>query len=964
MLYTDPLLPPAEWPGVRATYRFAASPSRLVLSLVFDPARVTDGEDVAEQRVEAALLRYAVVAAQLTDAGTRVEVVQSVLPADGGAVGDGAAIGAELAGFAGRVVAELHAALAGGTAAPVPLEVAIPLDPAGLASRADDIFPVTVSLVLSRPPERVDPRARAAVPGADRAATELAPDLDPAEDAGGTPADDAGLARFAAGFRAAFAGFDGAGGAALLAVRTGPAGSSGPAGNPVLWGVRWSPAHGIHAAFRPAGAACFAPAPLGTGLLDGTARVPDLHPDTLEATHARRTFSAVDLDDWAGAFLEAMDEVLSPAVGAAVAVLDGASYRALTDARAQLARALAAGLVPVFPSGPAGDPAAARDGFEEGALASLSAAFAAACIVQVPADVVVAGAAGPASVPPRFLGGVAVAGADATEEHVPAGGGIGLALRATTTEHPGFLTFPATAEEPGRAAELVPELRYRPDVLERPAAADAAAVPTAPERLRLLTGAPGGVLDLPLGRVSILVPLRAFPAAPSLTEHRAEQSPDDGTGTAADPPLLWDYTATLTLPGLAAQDQLWVSLAYDLPLDGPAPQASRPAAEPGPVVALFEALASFTTAWPVLRPHLAALPGRVPADNGHPAPSRVVAALLEQVQPVAAAWSALRGTNAGDAAADAVPGPSLAADAPPAGDEYVVSFADAFTTGVLRVFAQGKPAQDGGSDPSGIVWPRIAGRESGPPAPAGDAAPDGAGGWFAADYAYPAPSNRRSGALTLALTWPRLDAAVRQTARAEFRTVRNAGLRAGVSTAPELVRRTAPVSFASPVAPTLVVPPRVFAPGSGLAGTLEEALRVFAAAGSALGGERRLRVAVAYRFPLDVPGGGDAPWSELPVLLLPDLLLASGSTGSASGTETTLRQLAAELATQVDAWYRRTGPSTGPARLSLDVALSAGADGARVPVVRAPESVVEVPAGWWPAEGEPAGGVDRESRHE
>ena len=94
MLLTDPLLPPAEWPGVRAAYRFAPpsadAPPSLVLSFVFDPARVTGGGaapedgDGAKQRAREALLRYATAAAQLADPGTALAVTQSVLPADGG----------------------------------------------------------------------------------------------------------------------------------------------------------------------------------------------------------------------------------------------------------------------------------------------------------------------------------------------------------------------------------------------------------------------------------------------------------------------------------------------------------------------------------------------------------------------------------------------------------------------------------------------------------------------------------------------------------------------------------------------------------------------------------------------------------------------------------------------------------------------------------------------------------------
>jgi hypothetical protein len=948
---------------VRAAFRFAppaaGHSASLVLSFLFDPSLVMRGaaepadEHGAKRQAGAALLRYAAVAAQLADPGTRLVVTQSVLPADGGVVGDGAAIRTALAGFAGEVVAQLQAALAGGAAAPVPLEVAIPLDPGGLASRADDIFPVTVSLTLSRVPERVDPRARAWTPGATSAAMAIAPELDPPAEGspGDPPPAEAGLIRFAAAFEAAFAGFDGAGGAARLAVRSG---TPGPAGSPSLWGVRWSAGHGIHAAFRQGEAACFTLAPLSTDLVDGTAQVPSYHPDSLEATYAPQAFSGADLDAWARTYLAAMDEVLSPAIGAAIAVLDGASHRALTDARSQLAAALARGVVPVFPAVPGGELGAARARFEQSVLASLSSACAVSSVVQVPADVAVAGAGEPGAAAPRLVGSVGEPGMDGAQglEHTVGEGT--LPLRAAAAESPAYLTFPVTAARPGHAAALELDLRYRPHTVEHlPGVPEEAFGYAPPEWLRLVPGAPGDPLDLPLGTVSAPVPARAFPAAPVPQGQRAEQTPAGGEGAdidaAAGPPLLWDYTATLAHSGQAAQDQLWVSVAYNLPLDGPAPRPPRPAEAPDTVRAMFEALASFGAAWTVLRPHVAALPGALSGGGGgSPAPARVVAALLEQVQPVVWAWRALRGT--GEGGGEPVPGESPAADTPPpVSDAYVVSFADAFTRGVLRVFAQAKPAgqADGGCDPAGIVWPLVDGRANGPVTPAGAAAPDAGGCWFTADYAYEPPTDGAPGVLEL--TWPRLDAAARQTARSAFRTVRNAGLRDGVETSPELVRRTAPASFASPVLPAIVVPPRTLAPGTALAATLEEALRPFATAGSAVGGDRRLRVAMTYRFRIgEADGGGPAMWSELPVLLAPDVQLASGSTGDPPGPALTLRQLAVKLAAEADAWYGGVQPSAGTARLGLDVALSAGADGARVPIVHAPENEIEVPAGWWP----------------
>jgi hypothetical protein len=978
VLLIDPLLPPAEWPGVRAAYRFAPpsaeAPASLVLSFLFDPARVVgDGAappgirlgepgegaepaegDGAKRRAREALLRYAAAAAQLADPDTALAVTQSVLPDDGGAVGDGAAIRGELAAFAGRVVAQLQAVLADGAAAPVSLEIPVRLDPAGLARRTDDVFPVAVSLALSRPPERVDAEARARAPRTVSAAMPVPPDLD----------GDAGLARFAAGFEAAFAGFDGAGGAARLAVRHGAPGAPEPTGSASPWGVRWSAGHGIHVAFPGGDAPCFAPAPLGAGLVDGTARVPTLDPATLEAAYADQVFAGIDLDDWARTYLAAVDEVLSPAVGAAVAVLDGAAYRALAEVRRRLARALAGSLVPVFPALP-GDAAAARERFERGALAALAPAHAVSAVVQVPAEGAAegaaAGAAAPGSAAPRLCGSVGAPGTDGGEERGLAVGDGTLPVRTTTPASPAFLTFPATAERPGRAAGLELAARFRPHSVELPPATPGEASDHArPERLRFVLDAPGDPLAPPPGTVGVPVPVRSRPPAPVLQEQRAEQAPDDDSGDAGAP-LLWDYAVTLAHAGEAAQDDLWVSVAWNLPLDGPGPRAPRAAAEPDPARALFEALASFVAAWPTLRPHVAALPrATIGGGDGTPAPARVLAALLEQVQPVARAWSAQRGTADGGMDPPAAP---AAEAAPPAGDAYVVSFADAFTTGVLRVFARAGET-DGRPDPAGIAWPLVDGRANGAAAPAADAAaPDGTGCWFTADYPY-AP---RAG--TLELTWPRLDAAARQTASSTFRTVRNARLRVGTETSPELVFRTAPVSFPAPVMPAIVVPRRAFAAGAALAATLEEALRPFAAAGRAAGRDRLLDVALTCRFQVPAPeadgevpeAGGEAPWSEVPVLLVRGFLLAPAS-AAPSEAVLTLRGLAGRLAGDVDAWYAAAAPPTAAARLALDVALRASGEEAQVPVLRAPELEVEVPAGWWPPGSETAAGRGEGSR--
>ncbi len=264
VLYNDPLILPTEWPGVATAYRIGPDlngAASLEISLLFDPSLVIRGgaamamlrvhglpegteptdEAKVKQQAEVALSKYATVAAQLADPNTSLSLTQSVLPANGGVVGDGAAIKATLGRFVDQVIEQLQLAIDGGQPAKVPLLLAVPLQKADLANRKDNIFSVTVSLTLSRPPELVDPQARAGMPRAVAAVMAIAADLDPppqgtrraqlrAAATGDPPPADVGLTDFATQFEAAFTGFDGADGTARLTVRSDVANLSAPRG--------------------------------------------------------------------------------------------------------------------------------------------------------------------------------------------------------------------------------------------------------------------------------------------------------------------------------------------------------------------------------------------------------------------------------------------------------------------------------------------------------------------------------------------------------------------------------------------------------------------------------------------------------------------------------------------------------------------------------------------------------------
>jgi hypothetical protein len=985
VLYNDALLPPSEWPGVRTAYRFEplvgnpAETAALALSVLFDPTLVirdgsalammrvhsmADGvtptdDDKKKQQIEVALFKYATIAAQLADPNTGLSLTQSVLPANSGVVGDGAAIKAELTQFVAEVIAQLQAAYDGGTAQPVPMNRLFPLQATALADRSDNIFPVTVTLTLSRPPTLVDPDARTGMPRAVSVAMPVAANLDTPTKitqrakhrAGvtGEPAvDDVALTYFATQFEAAFRSFDGADGTTRLAVRSDVPDFSAPSGSPSLWGVRWSATKGIHATFLQTGPSYYTLAPLSKKLWNRTATVPTYDPNTLAPTYHQETFAGIDLDGWAQTFLAAVDDVLSPATAAAIAAVDSESYHALMEAKAHLAQALGKGVVPVFPSEPAGDRAQAQDQFEQSVLSSLGTAYAVSSIVQVPAEVAVAGKAEIGSATPRFFGSITTPKPiDATTLEYAITSSK-LPIKPAAPSDPGFLTFLVTVTQPDRVTNLQINPAYQARFIEHLLDAGDETYGYAPsEWLRIVLDLPNDPLTMPLGPVDAPVPIRAFPTSPVLQRQSAAQTGSNHASAVADPLLEWNYSTTLTLAEHEAQDELWIRTTYNRPLRAPAPKGFRLAAPIGSIEAVFDALASFITAWPVLRPYLSALPqSGTGSMDLNPTPAQIVAALLAQVRKVSKRWGAYRGITDRLGQRLFASAPPIAP--PPVSDPYVLNFANAFNDKkVLTVFAQAKSSPDG-CDEQGIVWPLINGGTHGPVKPAGAAAPDDSGCWFTTDYDNVPPL-----AGMLDIVWPQLDVVTRQTGSSAWWIVRNANIsdKPGVETNPDLIYQTAEVSFASPVVPTIVVPGRTFPSGTNLAATLEDALALFAVAGSAAAKERLLKLAIVYRRQMGAPAGaGDGLWSEIPVLLAAGVQLSNDEpSATPSGDKTvTLRQLAATLAKDIDTWFGVVAPLTTVALLNLEVVLFADVDGAQLPIVQAPVREILVPPGWWP----------------
>ena len=930
--YADPLLAPDRWPGVRTGYRFVAEPSpALEVYLEFRAELLAGWAESPSAATGAARLPWRLVCAQLHDPNTQVGLATTALPGDS-ALGDDVAMQRLLADFADAVAASLRDLERSGRdteAEPVRCTLRADVSPADLMGHGSDLFPVATSLTLSRPATLADPVAA----GDEASVTGVAAPVPPRRNAPGTRragdhAAPAALRDFATGFEAAFRGFDGANGEAKLATRfdapvPGP-GGAGVADTP-LWGLRWSPMAGTFASFDDPAAACFALAPLARRPLDFTATVETLDAK-LESSVQTLSFANLDVDLLANAFLARLEEVLA----LDNAVLEGLApdaFQALVASRTQLATSIAAGLVPVFREpASAGDAAEASARVEVMALASLTATAGISAMVQAPAKV---SAAGTGAVR-RFVGSVGpYAGATdpvptCTPGPTTLEGGAGpepepdAAAEVTSgpvsREATQRLTFPLCDPAPGDHAsiDLSPVFRIR---LAEHDAPDG----TSTEWLRFLRPAPA--LDRALGAVEIPVPLRALAADPVPVRQTASRAAfRDGDDGLVERAMAWDYAAELLLPGLAAQDELWLNLEWNAPLatssgnDRVAPLRPSDAA----VLPLAEALVSFEASWLVLGPLVESLrsPASLPVDS--PSAAAVMAALADRTGAVASAWQAFRPEPAGADADDA---------APLEGDTFVVRFQE-WPRQAVRVFATAPDLDD-------LVWPMLngAGWSAPPETPGPGEAVPGPAEWLAATYPFPAAADP-----VLELAFQGLDATRRQTVRARCHRRRNMRLSRDPSavTNPALLQRTPDVSFAATTA-AVAGADRLgpFLSSGALSAALEPVLAQLVTA-CAVGAEpRSLEVTMSYRFAVG-PDGDDIP-VDLPILVSRlDRAEAAGA--------------AVALAGAANAWFAAAAPSHARASLRLGYTLSAEVGGEWIPLVRLREVLYAVPPGWWEPE--------------
>ena len=919
VVYNDALVTIDQWPGVRFGYAFAAGGQTpaLTLTFMFDPTQVSNAQ--------AACDAFGIICDQLTDPRTSLSVTTAMAADPVTMMCGGAPLLTALAGFAAAVKAALDPQVNGAPPGPLTATGTVPL---GYVSQiGEDLFPVWVSIELDRQAPSESP-AYDYPPGFLSAITQVPLELTDADE---NP--DVAMRDWAIGFEAAFADFDGQGGllktltgspptkVSATAARLGLSAAADVTSVPGdLWALRWSPSDGVQVAFPnakgsppPAQAPVFFTVmPLSTQLVGGDVTITsyDANGNPLSPT-ATQTFSAVDLDGWARAFLQAVDGLLAPQSAAAFAHVDAAQYASLMTAKEQLADAISgtvswvfADQMPVNGSGGMGDLTAAQTSLGESLLTALGADFGTSAIVQVPAEVSVAGTFEPdPSGTPQLYGTPAPQVSEQVAKQYTISPATLPVAAATET-----LTFLLGAVNPTTQSDLSLQFDYDLAFLDhyfQTSEEQFGYVPSAWLRIIVPELDPGGgapVLDVPIGALDIPIPLRAYPSPPQLV--RQAIVPANATPTLATAAQA-NYELTIASPSVA-QDDLHLALLFN----GATEDRDNGGQASDALLAPLAQFRDFQDRY--LTQALTAI------ETGAASADQWLKLLVSAVQAVAAVW----GTAPAELAADDDGEPTTLPA--PFSWEFRLNVPDESQPGSINlewVSANGTPPPAG-------AWPLIEGT-------AGVAV-------NANEYHYTLPVTADTATPTL--TWQGLSVITVQSLTTAAWTVRNETL-AGTdrTTNPALLYSTATVSFPEPVVPLLEVTQPLTVTSSSLSEALSQIV------GGVIepttpASEIGWGMEASYSFALlSGPPGQLRTW--LPVFLARAEL--STAANGASGTET-IAQFEQDLQTELAAWHTGTAPGGTNAALSFSVTIFAS--NSNQPLLRLVDVEAPIPgSAWWPA---------------
>ena len=300
----------------------------------------------------------------------------------------------------------------------------------------------------------------------------------------------------------------------------------------------------------------FAPTPLATSLQSETV---DIHPwdptsGSIDPNQSNSSsFQNIDMDVWMNSFFSTIDNLLSADLISQAFLVDYLTSSNLLpeilQAKEQLAEAYATSrTAPVLADQNSANTSAAAERLRQQMLINLSDAYNVTTIVSYPMEVTATFSGADSSVSPRMYGAPLIS-SESGESDSDSGNNYSFStakVNLDSTPDKSELTFLFYAKNPGDSAVATLDIDYVASNLEH----DIGSVPGISDyeasswlSFLLPPDISNSDVDSPLfkklGTTSIPVPLRAFPAAPSMTSQNQQQD------LVADSPLSqvlqWDY---------------------------------------------------------------------------------------------------------------------------------------------------------------------------------------------------------------------------------------------------------------------------------------------------------------------------------------------------------------------------------------------------------------------------------------
>jgi hypothetical protein len=579
-LYTDPVVGLSEWPSVGFDYQVVAGgtpgTAELQIALAFDPCTyLVNGEqgcpkaanppkvDPAE-RAARDMLIYAKIYYQMAAAaggGLAVTVDTSLLPGSPQTVD-----ATPLETFAAAIYDWLAARAGGDTSQPAPTMPPISI-PFGLADVAQEqIFELTVTLTMARPPDLVDPdlRVESKVTANSSAV--------PPHQTQAAPGEPFTLDDFAAAFEPAMtlagewrlklaAGID--------RERAERAGSGAP-----LWAVRIGIGSGQALAFSVGDATSpttYAPRPVSnvprTGTVDVTGYVTG---SGITGPVTTQSFTGIDLDAWTAEVLAAVDKLLSPSYATAIGLLDSAlssgpgHLAQLATVKENLANGLKTLVMPVLSGAKAPDEAAAQEAFVQQLLIQLGSFYTTDAIVQFP--VAAESQTTDLDTSPQLFGDLEQTAAPPAPVTL-SDPKIALAQPASG---PGptltFLLSTAAGQTDiaQSEAQITLQLGYDGTNVEHQVGALPGIAGYTPSSwLSFIRAETPWPLSAALGPFDVPLVLRGFPVPPTMRAQSGTQATPDGKDLTLADTLAWNYALVYSLPFHYQQDTVHLALEFN-----------------------------------------------------------------------------------------------------------------------------------------------------------------------------------------------------------------------------------------------------------------------------------------------------------------------------------------------------------------------------------------------------------------